>query len=63
MCPVCREGAGEGQTMCSSLQTAARGLANRGGSQFTFCANTLRVRLTITAYEPTFRANSLQTAF
>ena len=45
----------------SGLQTVARGLANKGHFRLTFRANRLRVRLTITANEPIFGANSLQT--
>jgi hypothetical protein len=37
--------------------------ANKGYFRFTFCANKPRLEPTITANEPTFRANSLQTAF
>jgi hypothetical protein len=47
--------------MCNGLQTVVRGLANKRSFRLTFCANKLKVRLTITANEPTFHANSLQT--
>jgi hypothetical protein len=48
--------------MCSGPQTVSDGLANKGPFRLTFGANTRRVRLTLAANEPTFWANSSQTA-
>jgi hypothetical protein len=46
----------------SGLQTAARGLANNGAFEPTILANESGLEPTFRAHEPTFRANSLQTA-
>jgi hypothetical protein len=46
---------------CSGLQTAARGLANKGRFRLTFHANKWRLEPTIPANKPTLWANSLQT--
>jgi hypothetical protein len=43
-----------GSATCSGLQTAAPEPANKGHFRLTFRANTLRIRLTITANEPIF---------
>jgi hypothetical protein len=51
-----------GAPRCSSLQTVARGLANRGYFRLTFRANARRLGLTLAANGPTLNANSLQTA-
>jgi hypothetical protein len=47
---------------CNGLQTAARGLANKGSFQLTFGANKDRLEPTLAENEPTFCAHSLQTA-
>jgi hypothetical protein len=47
---------------CSGLQTVSGGLANRGSFRLTFGGNKRRLGPTITANEPTFHANSPQTA-
>jgi hypothetical protein len=49
-------------TTCNGLQTAAPGPANKGHFRLTFRANKRRLGPTLTANEPTFWANSLQTA-
>jgi hypothetical protein len=47
---------------CSGVQTVALEPANKGRFRLTFGANKDRLGPTITANEPTFRANSLPTA-
>ena len=48
--------------VCSGLQTVSDGLANKGHFRLTFRANRPASELILTANEPTFIANSLQTA-
>jgi hypothetical protein len=54
---------GTGIGRCSGPHAVARGLAHQGGLRLTCGANTLRVRFTIVAPEPTFTAHSQPTAF
>src|SRR5215471_11066423 len=58
---ACREVILDHILSCSGLQTVARGLANKGRFQLTFCANTGPRQPTVAANEPTVAANSPQT--